>query len=372
MRTVSTILALICGVFCSAQDSIQKKGALDKCLGVFEFNFKNAEMNTYPVIGYSPSSGLNMGITPIIVFPKSDSANRPNRPSVISAYFTYSTENWWRGHVDTRLFGKGFGFTAFLDFDLLEERYYGIGTKGQTSSYLNYETRFVNLQSDLTKLFSDKVSMGVALDFNYTRNIGIEEEGLAGMYVKGQKGGMVTGAGPVFIFDNRNDVYYPNNGNYLKSSVQFYPSVDANDYQYWRAFLDLRKYFALGKNWVFALQNYNDYSSGNVPFYKMAKIGTFKLLRGFEHRSKYVNSKMSLVQAELRKWMFWRIGVVGFAGAGNVFSDGFNDFKDDLKYVGGLGLRFKIRSNGSINMRADYGFASNGDRAFFLTIREAF
>ena len=345
---------------------------MDKLLSVFEFDIKGVEINMYPVIGYSPSAGLSLGFTPIIVFPISPSSTRINRPSVVSAYFTYSTMNWLRGHVDAKIFGNNMDLTIFTDFNLFHDRFYGIGVKGQSSKYATYATQYINVSGDLTKVLSNKVSVGGTFDINYTRNTSTSDTFSMGEYMPEADAAVVAGLGPVFIHDNRDDVYYATKGTYIKTSAQYYPSLGPNKFTYSRFFLDVRKYYGFGKDWVFALQSYNDYMYGNIPFYKMAKIGTYTLLRGFSHRSKYIDSKISMVQAEIRKWLFWRVGMTAFGGVGNVFDKGWQDFQEDVKYVGGLGLRFRIRANSKINMRADYGFASNGDRSFFLTIREAF
>ena len=359
-------------------DTVTKKSVADKILGLLDVKVGNTEMSIYPIISYAPSSGLSLGVMPLIVFPHKPGFEREHRESALSGSVTYSTNKWLEAHADTKIFTQKYDITIYLDLDILRERFYGIGLKGKTidqgdnKDFSWYETKFLNIDGVITRTIKAPFSAGLTYDFNITKNADIENDSIFTPETPGEDGGVVMGIGPVVTMDTRDDVYYPSKGSFIKLYGKFCPALDHNDYQYWHFFLDVRKFFDLKKDWVIGLQSLNDYTSGNVPFYKMPKIAGNILLRGFEHRSKYVDQKMSYLQAEVRKWIWWRLGVAGFVGAGNVFRSGWGDLKDDMKYVGGLGMRFRLRDDSKINFRFDYGFASNGDSGFFLTIREAF
>ena len=359
-------------------DTTAEKSVADKILGWFNVKVGNTEMNIYPIISYAPSSGLSLGIMPLVVFPHKPGFGREHRESALSGSITYSTNKWLEAHADTKLFTKKYDITIYFDLDILKERFYGIGLKGSTDDrgedkeFSWYKTKFLNIDGVITRNIKGPFSAGITYDLNLSQNSNIENDSILTPTTPGVDGGFVMGIGPVITMDTRDDVYYPSKGSFIKLYGKFCPPLDRYDYKYWHFFLDIRKFFDLKINWVIGLQSLNDYTSGNVPFYKMPKIAGNILLRGFEHRSKYIDKKMSYIQAEVRKWVWWRLGVAGFVGAGNVFNSGWRDLEDDMKYVAGLGMRFRLRDDSKINFRFDYGFASNGDTGFFITIREAF
>jgi hypothetical protein len=76
--------------------------------------------------------------------------------------------------------------------------------------------------------------------------------------------------------------------------------------------------------------------------------------------------------AELRWRVFWRIGVVAFAGVGQT-APNLGDFLDsDVLYAGGAGLRFVASESERVNLGIDYARASDGDSAVYFRIGEAF
>ena len=77
-------------------------------------------------------------------------------------------------------------------------------------------------------------------------------------------------------------------------------------------------------------------------------------------------------QTEYRRKLFWRFGAVAFAGIGDV-AHKMGDFNvSDLKYVGGLGLRFAAIKDKKFNIRFDYGLARGNQSAFYIGLEEAF
>ena len=67
------------------------------------------------------------------------------------------------------------------------------------------------------------------------------------------------------------------------------------------------------------------------------------------------------------KW----IGVVGFAGFGDVAHD-INKFNvNDIKYSYGMGLRIKLIKQENLNLRIDYGITPISGN-FYVSIAEAF
>ena len=81
---------------------------------------------------------------------------------------------------------------------------------------------------------------------------------------------------------------------------------------------------------------------------------------------------MVYTQLEYRRPLFWRFGMVIFAGAGDVAGD-FSDFAiSEFKYVFGVGGRLAAIPEDKLNLRVDLGIARGGQIAIYAGISEAF
>ena len=76
-------------------------------------------------------------------------------------------------------------------------------------------------------------------------------------------------------------------------------------------------------------------------------------------------------QAEYRRFLFWRIGMVLFSATGEVASTPGRFELNGLHYSGGGGLRFALSKEEKLNLRIDYGVAKHSN-AFTVQLREAF
>ena len=80
---------------------------------------------------------------------------------------------------------------------------------------------------------------------------------------------------------------------------------------------------------------------------------------------------MFATQAEYRKELPYRLGLVGFAGFGGVARK-WGDFRfDELLPAAGAGIRFKLDKKNHINYRVDFGVGRAG-YTVSLSITEAF
>jgi outer membrane translocation and assembly module TamA len=96
------------------------------------------------------------------------------------------------------------------------------------------------------------------------------------------------------------------------------------------------------------------------------------LLRGY-YQGRFRDQVMVTLQAEYRLPVFWRIGLVGFAEAGQVAPRAGDLAVDAFKASLGGGLRFLLAPREGVNIRADYGWGFGvGAGGFYLAIGEAF
>lgn len=85
----------------------------------------------------------------------------------------------------------------------------------------------------------------------------------------------------------------------------------------------------------------------------MARIFHHNFFAGINHENRYRDRNSFYVQAEARRELFWRIGGVLFAGCGNVYSNLSAFQLKAMKYVVGLGGRFRPFKNEKLNLRLD-------------------
>lgn len=82
-------------------------------------------------------------------------------------------------------------------------------------------------------------------------------------------------------------------------------------------------------------------------------------------------------QAEVRQRLWGRLGAVAFAGAGETHATrdlGRNSisFDSDLRYAGGLGLRFRLSKAFPIDLSLDASLNDGGDEYIYFYVGQYF
>ena len=134
--------------------------------------------------------------------------------------------------------------------------------------------------------------------------------------------------------------------------------------------VDGRKYLPVGSRHVLAFHGQFQLISGTPPFTGYAKLGHDTMMRGY-YSGRYRDKVMAAVQAEYRAPLFWRLGIVGFAGLGNVSPTIGTLDMGHPKYSYGAGLRFRVSSRETTNIRVDFA-SGKGTSGVYFTAREAF
>jgi outer membrane translocation and assembly module TamA len=94
-------------------------------------------------------------------------------------------------------------------------------------------------------------------------------------------------------------------------------------------------------------------------------------MRGYYH-GRFRDLQQFAVQGEYRRHVYKRIGVVAFAGVGNV-SDKISGLNfTNLKYSIGGGLRYALNASERLNLRLDYGIGKGTNSGFYFQLAEAF
>jgi outer membrane protein assembly factor BamA len=120
---------------------------------------------------------------------------------------------------------------------------------------------------------------------------------------------------------------------------------------------------------VLALHALLELRSGEPPFYDTGKLGSSEMMRGY-FEGRYRDRQHLALQAEYRSPLFWRMGGVVFASAGNVGRRLDSAMLSGLKPAAGVGLRVAPMADVPVNIRLDVAYGS--DMSFYLNVGEAF
>lgn len=350
----------------------------NKVLGQID-SIKSEKINfsIYPVLAYAPETKLSFGLISFMVF--NNANNKENayyRPSSISPYFLYTLNNQILLAIEFDMYFKN-GY--FLDvkprYYKYPDQFFGVGNDNAIEDKEIYTDEYQRVDGKFMKIINQQWLSGLRFDFQHNSIYDLDEDGqlISGNFT-GTEGGFITGIGPSFQFDSRNNVLYPSSGVLANAEITFYSNAFGGDYQYTNYVIDLRKYLSLKneKN-ILAFQAVGNFTTGNdIPFYKLQKVGGDSRLRGIENSNLYIDKQSFWMQAEYRRELFWRFGGVAFAGFGDV-APALDQFRfNELKYVMGLGGRFQAMKDEKLNVRLDAGIGRGGQYAFYLSVKEAF
>ena len=324
-----------------------------------------------PVIGYAPETKTVGGLAVIGLMRRvgGDSADRPTTVSA-SAMYTQLDQvtveaggEYWSPRNLWRLSGGAY-------FARFPYRFYGIG--GDTPD--TFEERYTPLTYggtvDARRLVRPNLYVGGGYDVQHTEMRKVERDGLLDRgTIAGSEGGLVSAASLVTNWDTRNNIFWPSRGSLVQLGASRADGAIGSDFDFTRVTFDARRYVAVGKTRVLALQGLVSHSSGEVPFDRMAQLGG-NVLRGYL-QGRYRDKALTAVQAEFRTPVWRRLGAAVFGGVGQV-GPRLADFDGgELKSAGGFGLRYALSKEDKLNLRFDIGVGQNSSGTY-VTLGEAF
>ena len=202
-------------------------------------------------------------------------------------------------------------------------------------------------------------------DFIYDANGVFDQQNINGRY-----GGMVSGPGMLVTWDTRNNAFSPSKGLFTELNVTSFNKYTGSDFDFTTLTFDLRKFILVSRARVLGFQFFLKSNSGKVSFRNLSMLGGPEMMRGY-YKGRYIDDDMFVFQAELRQYLFWRIGVAAFAGTGEVFPR-INKLRlDGLHYAGGAGVRLMVSKSEKLNLRIDYGVGENSN-GLYVILKEAF
>ena len=170
--------------------------------------------------------------------------------------------------------------------------------------------------------------------------------------------------------DKRDSTFYPTKGSLVDVTGDFFLKGLGSRRQYQTYKVSYNGYHKLAPKQILAYRGMICSANQSVPFYDLCLYGTNSDLRGYTG-GEFQNRRMFATQAEYRRELKGRFGVVVFGGIGGV-AGRWNELRsDELLPAAGAGLRFKLDKKNHINYRIDFAVGREG-RTLSIGIGEAF
>lgn len=324
-----------------------------------------------PIIFYSPETSLAFGAAGFFTFKfdKHDTLLRPSDVNLGGAYtledqiLSYASYDFW-------LKQNKYNFTGELGFYRYFYDFWGVGTDPKQIE--RYSLTFPRIRFEGVRQIFPGFYAGIKYtydDFEITEK---EESGrlIQNSYV-GSNGGRISGLGAILKYDTRDHIFYPTSGYKIQASYERFDKSLGSDFDYHLTWINAIRYFDLKKERVIATNIYGRFMNGNIPFFHMSMIGGNSRMRGY-YEGYHRDKQMLGWQVEYRTPVWWRLGLVAFAGNA-VVSESIKSLQiKNTNTTVGTGIRFRMDRERKINLRLDFAYTSDKTTGFYFTISEAF
>lgn len=321
-----------------------------------------------PVIAAAPETGLRVGVGSLLSFPLyRDSATHYSLVSPFICYTQYKQDYLF---IPYEIFTKDneYYFEGEADYYNFSYYYWGIGTNRVAQEL--YDVRFPKLFCNAYHKITPHIYAGIDYYFEDDVISNLNPQGqLINGEITGSKGSVNSGLGICAYYDTRDSVYFPRRGWYIKATSYFNNTDLGSTYNYNKITADISWYKQVAAPIVFAFNEHSVFTSGTVPFDQMALVGGPYDMRGY-YLGYYRDYDFSMLQAEARIHLFWRLGFDAFASFGYMGNAGLFPQPPGAIFAEGVGLRYNYDKRQHVNVRLDIGHGQTTE--IYLEVLEAF
>ena len=325
-----------------------------------------------PILGYTPETKMAGGAAATFYFREKD-AEKTCRPSTLMPVFIYTQKKQIVSELNADLYWRKetLHLTSSIGYMKFPNKFYGIGNDTSEDDEEEYTPRSVYFSFNFQRKIQEVFHAGILYEFVDRKMKEVEEgRSLSQIKILGSEGGTVSGTGLLMNWDTRDNIFCASSGCFYQLSTSLFRDYLGSDYDFTRYSLDLRQYVPLFTSPVVAFQGYMKVITGDPPFQMMSLLGGDSLMRGY-YEGRYRDKNMVVFQTEYRMPLWWRFGLVGFLGFGDVSSDVKDFALSDLKHSVGFGLRYFLNPEEKLNIRLDFAYGKDSS-GFYITMFEAF
>jgi outer membrane protein assembly factor BamA len=328
-----------------------------------------------PLLYYTPDTRWAYGGAGVYYFkiPPKYEYEKETRVSYIQFLADYTQNKqldvWSTWNIFSR--NENYLYKGELRYREFPDRYYGIGNNTSKSSEELYSYSLISIKNLALKKIKNSLFAGIDYHFEYEYDFSYAEGGaLAQGNVTGYKGGIGSAIGLVGILDSRDNAINTHHGQLIEVSTYLYTQALGSSFNFFVANGAYQNYWTFRNKHTLAFQTKVRLSYGEVPFLDLSTLGSDELIRGYP-KNRFRDHHFVGTQLEYRFPLFWRLGMVGFAGIGDVFSSVSDIRANTLKYSIGSGLRFVVNPAERLNIRLDYAIGREGGY-FYFAVAESF
>lgn len=324
----------------------------------------------FPIIFRSPDTKWAGGAT-LNYYYHATGTQKNGRPSTISPTFIYTQRKQIIISAGADLYSKGdtYNPSGYIGYNKFPDTFYGIGNNTPADDAEDYTQRVLFFGLGFRKRVQPSLYLGIHYQFAHAKMLAVENGGfLAKGNILGSRGGTVSGAGISVNWDTRNNIFYPTSGGVYGFSITLHANVIGSEFDFVQYGLHASKYVPLFTSHVLAVQGVLTIRTGGPPFQLLSQLGG--ILRGYA-ANRYTDKNLLAAQVEYRMPIWWRFGLVAFAGFGDVAAKITNFETGSFKHSVGWGIRYLFVRDEHINLRLDFGYGE-GSSQFYINFFEAF
>ncbi|MFH2041366.1 MAG: BamA/TamA family outer membrane protein [Acidobacteriota bacterium] len=333
-----------------------------------------------PIAFYMPETRWALGAAVLFSYdPRGHSSiTRPSTLS-LSGYTTQNRQYSIELQPEIYLKNETYYIKGSLRISRYPDKFFGIGDGTTSEMEESYTPEFLKLELSFQKkiLSGSGIYAGLGYKFERHRMIEVMPEGALSatggperLEIHGREGGTLSALGLILNWDTRDNIYFPRNGRLFQLTADVYAAALGSDFDFTSLKLDLRTYLPLLTSHALAFQFLMETRLGEPPFYSLSHLGGDRILRGF-YTGRFRDKTAAVLQGECRLQVLKKLGVVLFAGLGNVADRPGHLNLRTLKYTLGIGVRFFLSPGETPCVRGDFGLGKKSS-GLYVTVKDAF
>ncbi|MFN4146498.1 MAG: BamA/TamA family outer membrane protein [Runella sp.] len=352
----------------------QEKHSLSKRLDSL---FSNLNPIAVPTIQNAPETSWNfgIGISYYLNTTQDTILQKNTRTSSLALSANYSLRNQLQTEIRWQIFSPNErmfyrGLASYADF---VDKFWGIGNHTSEADISEFSFQRVQVQSSVLRGIAKNIFLGGNYQFSSFEDLEWfrKNENLRLSQLIGSNGNSVSGLGPIFIADFRDNPFSATRGFYVELSSIHYRSFLGSTHHFNEYFVDLRSYKKIFQKHVLAFQMLGNFMEGHVPFREKPRLGGAQIMRGY-FNGRFIDNNMIAFQAEYRMPIYKRFASSFFVSSGQVAPTVAQFGWPHFKVAYGAGLRLLLNAKESIYARFDFAQTLDGNHGFYIRINDAF